>query len=462
MLLERMILRFFTLSSLCCSIIIPSFAQDANYWTNQYGTRSTLLGGAVVGSVLDLSGTYYNPGGLGLIDKPSTLEAAKVFQHPQVCLRGPGREDFDFNTSALRPAPSLLAGTIFLKGLDNHWVGYSFVSRQDVSTGLIGSFVSARDVLLSPGLESVFSNLRLNIKLRESWFGLTWAYRFKKNIGIGVSPYLVVRSHNSSTQTLAQAFPSDGRISLVVHGREYSYVNYRILWKTGAAFDFDRFTLGLTLTTPSLRIHGRGSTGINRTVVGLDLNGDSLKDDFMATDHQGKLNANYKTPLSMAIGLTCKFENIRLYGSAEWFAGIAKYRIMRGEEFIIQSTGEREPIEITHKLDEVLNYGIGIEYIFTPKLRAYASFTTDFSAADPDSNTNLSISSWDIYHAMAGADFALGRISLTLGIGYAHGRPMAEHFEKEKISVAREFLEKSLSGLEYEYSSIKFVLGFAF
>ena len=73
-----MILRFFTLSSLCCSIIIPLFAQDANYWTNQYGTRSTLLGGAVVGSVLDLSGTYYNPGGLGLIDKPSTLEAAKV------------------------------------------------------------------------------------------------------------------------------------------------------------------------------------------------------------------------------------------------------------------------------------------------------------------------------------------------------------------------------------------------
>jgi hypothetical protein len=38
-------------------------AQDAQYWTYQYGTRANLLGGAVVGSVVDVSATYYNPGG---------------------------------------------------------------------------------------------------------------------------------------------------------------------------------------------------------------------------------------------------------------------------------------------------------------------------------------------------------------------------------------------------------------
>ncbi len=40
--------------------------QDTQYWNLQYGTRSTLLGGAVIGSVSDLSATYYNPGALGL------------------------------------------------------------------------------------------------------------------------------------------------------------------------------------------------------------------------------------------------------------------------------------------------------------------------------------------------------------------------------------------------------------
>ena len=38
-----------------------SRAQDTQYWNIQYGTRSTLLGGAVIGSVADLSATYYNP-----------------------------------------------------------------------------------------------------------------------------------------------------------------------------------------------------------------------------------------------------------------------------------------------------------------------------------------------------------------------------------------------------------------
>ena len=44
-------------------------AQDSHHWTQQYGTRSTLLGGAVIGSASDLSATYYNPGAIPLQKK---------------------------------------------------------------------------------------------------------------------------------------------------------------------------------------------------------------------------------------------------------------------------------------------------------------------------------------------------------------------------------------------------------
>jgi hypothetical protein len=47
----------------------PSFflsAQDTHYWTDQFGTSAELLGGIVVGSVRDLSSTYYNPGAIAL------------------------------------------------------------------------------------------------------------------------------------------------------------------------------------------------------------------------------------------------------------------------------------------------------------------------------------------------------------------------------------------------------------
>ena len=55
--------------------------QDAHYWSQQYGTKSTLLGGAVIGSVDDLSATYYNPAALALVDDPSVLLSAQAFQY---------------------------------------------------------------------------------------------------------------------------------------------------------------------------------------------------------------------------------------------------------------------------------------------------------------------------------------------------------------------------------------------
>ncbi|MCK5572460.1 MAG: hypothetical protein KAJ12_06850, partial [Bacteroidetes bacterium] len=38
---------------------ISAPGQETYYWNIQYGTRSTLLGGAVIGSASDLSATYY-------------------------------------------------------------------------------------------------------------------------------------------------------------------------------------------------------------------------------------------------------------------------------------------------------------------------------------------------------------------------------------------------------------------
>ena len=37
---------------ICCTVVV---AQDTHYWTYQYGMRAELLGGAAVGSVLDIS-----------------------------------------------------------------------------------------------------------------------------------------------------------------------------------------------------------------------------------------------------------------------------------------------------------------------------------------------------------------------------------------------------------------------
>jgi hypothetical protein len=65
-------------------------AQDAHYWTLQYGPKSSLLGGAVIGSVNDVSATFYNPGALALAEDLAFAVSADVFEFSSVTLEGGG------------------------------------------------------------------------------------------------------------------------------------------------------------------------------------------------------------------------------------------------------------------------------------------------------------------------------------------------------------------------------------
>ena len=55
-------------------------AQDNHYWTHQFGTRASLMGGAMIGGVDDTSAVYYNPGRLGWITNDSLKVSANGYQ----------------------------------------------------------------------------------------------------------------------------------------------------------------------------------------------------------------------------------------------------------------------------------------------------------------------------------------------------------------------------------------------
>jgi len=437
-------------------------AQDSHYWTNQYGSRATLLGGAVIGSVLDLSGTYYNPGGMSLVEKPHTLMAANVFQSPRVTLAGTDHGGVPLNWFNPGPAPILLAGTIRIRGLRNHWFGYSYVGRQSVKLGLSTSAAGVRDVIPSlTGAEDYVTQFRLDEKLSETWFGLTWSYRASKHVGLGVTQYIAYRSHRAITQELAEALGQPGRLASATGSRQYSYYHLRALWKIGLACDFEAITMGLTLTSPSLAIGGRGTTGVDSALSGLDTDGDGEADDFLASDYRRRLPVTYETPFSCAAGMTFKVQRVRIYWSAEWFARVRPYTVVDAPDFAAQSTGEILSTDVTQELGAVLNWGAGLEWFYSPRFKGYASFTTDYSAKKPGTATNISLTDWDIHHIVTGGEFFIKKSSVTVGVGFSFGG--REIGERPDI-LSRSGIEgvwDPFQSLKFRYACYKLIVGFA-
>ena len=437
-------------------------AQDSHYWTHQYGTRATLLGGAVIGSVLDLSGTYYNPGGMCLVEKPETLMAAQVFQLPVVRLSGGGGEAVPLNSGDPRPAPALVAGTIRIRSLPKHWFGYSYVSRQQVRLGVSVSSTGIRDILPDlPGGEDYVTQFRLEERVSEQWLGLTWSCRIARNVGIGVSQYLAVRQHRAQAQELIELLGGESGLAMALGTRQYKYIHLRTLWKIGLAVDLEGLTLGLTATTPGLALGGRGTTGVNSSVVDLDMDGDGDGDDYLAADYQDGLAAAYRTPFSLAAGLSFAVRKVRLYTSAEWFARVRPYTVVDAAGFEAQTTGEPLSSDVTQELAPVLNAGLGAEWFYSPRFKGYASLTTDRSAKRPGTETNLSLTDWDISHLVVGAEFFIRKWALTVGLGYSFGSREIGTRPDILERTALETLWDPFDSLRFRYASYRLLVGFA-
>jgi len=241
------------------SLVTSVAAQDNHYWTTQFGNRARLLGGAVVGSATDGSALYYNPGALALVAKPQLLLSGTVFQYEQVGFAnalGPGE---NLSSSRFALVPSLFAGEIHFKGLGKNRFGYAFLTRQDAEFRVYQR-ADVTDILLPsiPDLRFVSEGVQFETLLREYWFGGSWSRKIGEKIGIGVSPFFALRNHRARAQALTQGLGQVGQGGIAIASRDFDYQHWRFLMKAGVSTDWERWKLGLTVTTPSLGLFGSG------------------------------------------------------------------------------------------------------------------------------------------------------------------------------------------------------------
>ena len=398
------------------------WAQDAHYWTLSYGTRATLLGGAVIGSTADLSATFYNPAAIGLRRDQGFILSAKVYQYNLLRVENGGGDGIDLISSGTAPLPSFLAGAFSIGGLERHAFAYSILTRQDARFRIATRLVEDRDVLPDdPGDEAFAGEFTYEQNLGDLWLGLSWAYPLGDKVAVGATQYLAWRDQRTRGQLTVDALTAIGDLATVNLIRDFDYLDVRLLWKFGLGFNLQPFTCGITATTPGVHLYGSGSAFTNTSMTGIDQDGDQVPDPLLAAQHEEDLAAEYRSPWSVGLGGAYRHGSTILHASAEWFEAIDAYEVLETSAFQMQTSGESRRFRVVQELESVFDYGVGIEQKFGGRVSGYASFVTDASARRPGSTANVSVASWDLRHISAGASFGVGRIDLVLGGTYSFG-----------------------------------------
>ena len=252
--------RLFVITLALMLIQTGSFGQDGHYWTQQYGTKSMLLSGSVIGGVEDLGAVYYNPGLLAVIKNPAFLLSASVYEYNVLSSADAFGAKKSVSKAEVRGVPTMAAGTFKIKRLPNHFFAYAIMNRQlsDLSTSFKDEV--NKDVLPTLAGDEWFSGeMNINIKGNEQWLGLMWSHPLSKKISVGITTNYVTNSQTKGSNIELSALSATNEVAIYQYRRSFNFAESGLLWKAGAAGTFGKWDLGLTVKTPMIRISGTGA-----------------------------------------------------------------------------------------------------------------------------------------------------------------------------------------------------------
>ncbi len=411
-------------------ISVLAFSQGGHYWTEQYGTRSILMSGSVIGGVEDLGTVYYNPGRLSLVENRAFLLSANLYQLYKLTVVNAVGEGKDVTRQSFGGVPGLVAGTFRLPFAPKHYFAWAVLSRQRTDNSFFIRADKEGNVFEDISGEQIFTGrLQIGSRYNEEWMCFTWSYPIKDNFSIGVTNiYAATSSAKNIEMQLQLLYDDRAKVAQLIRNRVVDMSHDGLLWKVGLAWELPAADLGVTITTPKIHLGGKGNFIYEDFLSGFP---DSVANGHFESSLQGGLDATHKSPLSIGGGASFRiFKKHIFHVSGEWFGIIPGHTMVKANPFIGQSTGEEINFSLVDQAEMVFNFGTGVELKMLETLSFYASYSSDYSYVPSDikyfsdfgTDSYNSTFRADINHAGAGFVLKLPRADITMGATYAWAR----------------------------------------
>lgn len=457
-------------------LTIPVHGQDSHYWTQQFGTRSALLSGAVLGGAKDNTMIYYNPGALGFLDESSISINANAYRVENIKVENALGNESDYKSAQIGAVP-LLAGGMIRTGSEKWKVGYGFIAPVDFNFKAIARVDGNYDLVddsESVGLEETVAEAAITNRTSEFVVAIGLGHKLNENWSVGISNLFTVRSLSYQRSLSTYVFLNDSENSLIGGNilQNADYFNVRYAAKLGVVYQKNSWNMGLTLTTPSLNLFGSGTVASNIAVRNLKLIDDN-RISGVATARQSELKSKFKSPFSVALGVNHTFGRSHLGVATQYYAGIDIYGIMepapgsfvRPIDLAPQLQSD-EFLRIQSGAEAVFNVAIGYEYMVSESLSILGGFRTDMSYFDESLNNGAgikpTISAWDIYHFTGGVTFNKNNSSLSLGLLLSSGVNDSYEQSGSFDPDDPDLVKGSTTITKATYSNIGILLGYTF
>jgi hypothetical protein len=418
----------------------PVISQDDHYWSQQYGAESTLLGGAMTGGTNDNSAVYYNPASLAFITNPSLSIDANVYRMDKILISDGAGKGMNLNSAQLSVYPQIVSGMINLYKTKKLKFSYTLLTRNHgnilMNTRYTGKASGNDPGDPVPSATSFVGAYDYINQLNELWFGIGAGYSASDKLAIGATVFGSYRGQSYQLTNYVREVnyvDTNYVFRTQTHDEAIKYFTIRLLAKLGLSYVSGNWKLGVTLTTPSVGLYGEGEIQRENSDIVVSDNPADLADNFMIMDRKTSVRANYKHPLSVALGVNYQLPQTRIAVSAEYFTKIGTYNLMNpdAEPFVyppsyLDSVAFKPLInnylKVQNASRSVLNIGMGFSQVLYKQLTFLLGASTDFSSyVQPLGENGLlhGLSHWDIYHFSGGLSFHKQKYTISAGFLYS-------------------------------------------
>ena len=456
------------------------FSQEDRYWSNSFNSEATMLAGAVVGGNSDITSLYYNPAGISEIEEKKLILNANLFRLDNEAYNNIIGKNENIQNWGFRVQPRFVSYIHRSKKTrDLSWQLAFFTDNNNYK-----SFTAYTEKPSSIFNENVGEKIKGSYdyfkEYNDYWGGLGASYQLTDNLSIGIGGFVSVKNLLYSVYQYAIVTPNKELLPDSIKYYQVSSDSYekiamydvRILSKIGIMYKINNFSLGLNITTPSLKLFGNGDVKHKQSYTHYP--DSNTTENFIYEENSKYRVDQIKDPFAVAIGGVYFFNKNKsqLYFTTEYFNKIPTYLIIDGKE-IVKSEQNNYPANTDftsykYGTKSIINYAIGYKQILSEDFDLMLGFRTDFNAYST-SNTgkyknikDIQEIHNDMYHFTIGSNFNYNKSQFILGFQYSYGKQdNIKQFANYNTSNINDLTGINNKNMIYSINSLGLFLGFS-